>query len=236
MDEDSDNDLLPEIEYCPPKITPLPDYPDSEDEEILDLNIDFSKTGSLFNPVEADGRTKREREEQEEEDRIDRYMDYASLESLRHSFPEKDFPEMYQSMREALQARWGDAPQEAPKAPGSIPSISITKKKEGIPGDRAKSAVAALSKPGPRFAAPTASTAAKKAGVGGPLRQGSGATVSRSTIGYAAGRKVSASLKKSVQEEEQPRVGVLDRVVHGAGSQSEGARYTFHEQRQGRRR
>ncbi|GAB7349508.1 hypothetical protein MBLNU459_g0216t1 [Dothideomycetes sp. NU459] len=213
----------PDIEYMAPRSVPLPDYPDTLHEQNWSMlqgdNLTNGWWGAFSNPPGEDGVTRAEREEAEmharaakaEEDIVKRALD-ADL--MANFDLEKVSRELEAKKKKAAAAQKAAL---APRAPSTLAS---------------KRAAAALSRPepaasskpsAPRFAAPTATVAARSrapAPAALASRKPSSATAatagasskrhvvasaaSRSTLGYSAGRAVSATAR-------QPLSSIYDR-------------------------
>lgn len=191
--EAESEDDVPEIEYMPPKEIPLEDDMD----DYLPRDWNFPKIDhatmvrgifqAYHNPIEDDGRTRKQREFEEEVQRDRKQRD-------------EEFNKVFEAEMAGYDAEvrryYGmDKPTAAPKPASSAPKRATT----GVSTIRARSAAAALSsvsKPSSK-ALPTATKSRVPTGLVSskkPLaersasRQAAAATASKSTIGYAQGR------------------------------------------------
>ncbi|KAH7391769.1 hypothetical protein BKA66DRAFT_412791 [Pyrenochaeta sp. MPI-SDFR-AT-0127] len=197
--EQESEDDVPEIEYMPPKEVPLPDDMDDylpKDWKFPKIDNESMVRGiwqAYHNPIEDDGRTRKQREFEEEVQRERKQRD----EKFGRVFEAQIAKDDAETMR---YLGIGMPKKEAPKlmATGTVSKRTTT----GPSTMRAKSAAAALSSASePNYAAPT--TAAKSRVPAGlvssrkpmkPLaeptasRQAAAVAASKSTIGYAQGR------------------------------------------------
>jgi hypothetical protein len=208
IDAESEDDV-PEIEYMPPKEVPLPEDMDDylprdwKFPQINDKDMIHGIWEAYHNPIEDDGRTRKQRQFEEElaRDKKKAYKDFDKVFSM-------------QMAKDEAEARRYLGIEE-PKKEVSKPATTTTASKRaatGVSTMTARSAAAALSpNTKPSYAAPTA-TVKSRAPTGlvssrklpQPLaersasRQATSAAASKSTIGYAqgrAGRAASAARK-----------------------------------------
>ena len=197
LEAESEDDV-PEIEYMPPKEVPLEDDMD----EYLPRDWNFPKINhatmvrgifeAYHNPVEDDGRTRKQREFEEEVQRERKQRDDEF---------EKVFEAQMASYDTEARRYFGmDEPTAAPKL--AITSLPPARTTTGISTMRARSAAAALmpaSKPSSAAPMPVAKSRLPSGIVSGrkPIkpfaepsasRQAAAVMASKSTIGYAQGR------------------------------------------------
>ncbi len=190
--EAESEDDVPEVEYMPPKEIPLEDDMDDLPRDWNFPKIDHATmVRSIFeayhNPVEDDGRTRKQREFEEEVQRERKQRD-------------EEFDKVFEAQMAGYDAEarryFGiDAPQTAPKP--EIASLAPKRMNSGISTIRSRSAAAALAaapKPRPTttaMPAPRLKLGNKPANI--PVnpsasRQAAATAASKSTIGYAQGR------------------------------------------------
>jgi hypothetical protein len=189
--QESEDDV-PEIEYMPPKETPLEgdmdDYNIGTIPKISDQAMVRGIWQAYHNPIEDDGRTREQRkfEEEIQQGRKQRNEQMDKVFAAQMAKDDAETREYY-----GIKQPKKEAPKPILKRTTTGPSTM-----------RAKSAAAALSPPlKPSYAAPTATAKSRlptglvsgRKGAKTPTdltepRQASSATVSKSTIGYAQGR------------------------------------------------
>ncbi|CBX90287.1 hypothetical protein IAQ61_001780 [Plenodomus lingam] len=195
--EHESEDDVPEIEYMPPKEIPLEDDMDDylpKDWTIPKIDDMAMRRGiweACHNPIEDDGRTRKQREFEEEFQRSRKQRDEEFDKVFEAQMAEED--------AEVRRYLGIEEPKEALKP---VPNAAPKRMKSGLSTIRARSAAAALSSVSkPSRAAPVVSAksrvptgliASKKTTK--PLaecntaRQAIAVTASKSTIGYAQGR------------------------------------------------
>ncbi|GAM88790.1 hypothetical protein ANO11243_068240 [Dothideomycetidae sp. 11243] len=205
---DEADDSAPEVEYCPPPrilTPPLPNYPDDIHE--LPLDDIFSQERllrSIFAPTpeerDADGLTAHERAIEQQREIVSRQAE-ASLQLENLTFSEPDLEALRQETVAREQQKQRTASKPSRQAPGTLSS---------------RHAASALSRPSPRpvpsFAAPTAAAAAKHRTAVAPKSTANAhhavaAAASRTTVGYARGRQVSATKRAPLSNAH--RAGVV---------------------------
>ena len=196
--ESESEDDIPEIEYMPPKEIPLEDDMD----EYLPRDWNFPKVDhatmvrgifqAYHNPVEDDGRTRKQREFEEEVQRERKQRD-------------EEFDRVFESQMAGYDAearRYFGMDEPMPVTKPAVTSLPAQRTTNGISTMRARSAAAALapaSRPGFAAPAPVAKSRLPTGLVAGrkPMkpfaepsasRQAAAAAASKSTIGYAQGR------------------------------------------------
>ncbi|KAK3197378.1 hypothetical protein GRF29_1536g1517996 [Pseudopithomyces chartarum] len=191
-----DQDDVPDVEYMPPKETPLPD-----DYDYLprDWNIPKLESGGVWeayhNPLEDDGRTRLERRFEESLARDKKKRD-ANFERTFDEHMEKEEAELARHFGVELPKKF--APKSAPQV--ALKTTADRKKPTGPSTLKARSAVAALSEPRERaYVAPTTATKSrlptktvtsrKPTVVPSATHRAAAAAASKSTIGYAQGRE-----------------------------------------------
>lgn len=197
--EQEQNDDVPEIEYMPPKENPLED--DMGDYLPKDWTIPRSDDEAMKrgiwaayqNPIEDDGRTRKQRQFEEEVQRERKQRD--------EEFTKVFEAEMAKDDAEARKYLGLEEPRKEARKPTST-HAPLMRAVSGVSTMRARSAAAALSPiTKPSYAAPTAAVksrvptgllASKKStrplAEPGASRQAAAVTASKSTIGYAQGR------------------------------------------------
>lgn len=189
-------DDVPEVEYMPPKEIPLED--DMDDYLPKDWNFPKIDHESMVrgiwqahhNPIEDDGRTRKEREFEEEYQRERKKRD-------------EEFENVFEAQmaKDEAEARWYFGVDE-PKKAGPKPPAALKSYTTGISTVKAKLAATALSPVSkPSYAAPTAASKSrlptKLVSSKKPIkvlaqpsasRHASAVAASKSTIGYAQGR------------------------------------------------
>ncbi|KAI9663496.1 MAG: hypothetical protein M1831_002505 [Alyxoria varia] len=228
-EEDDDvEDDVPDIEYCPPKITELPDVPDNEyswgpDKTFPQFEGDNMLRGAGMHyydkmfPIGEDGMRAPERERKKEDDAWEKEMeDKLTRRAARageFGFNPLEEAGMKQEAK-ATAKRSTSTKQSSKQDTGRTPSTVSSKQ-----------AAAALSNPRPKaskaggstFAAPTTASKAKKPAqvpASKAVKGGTpGTAASKTTIGYARGRQVSSSMKNSQQAPGQTQ----KRVASGQG-------------------
>ena len=196
--EDSDSSV-PSIEHCPPKIEELPDISSDDEGFRSDESFSMFKPENILRgwdtwydgPVGEDGLTTKARERKKQDERDEAFIDELDRKRTRETL------RMYEEQDREKEHK-NRVPKEQP--------VTETRNAGTI---KSRDAARALS--GPSFAAPTAAARAKASdpkstttGVATarskkpaplPAARGNASTAaSRSTIGYAKGRKVSSSL------------------------------------------
>jgi len=218
LEAESEDDV-PEVEYMPPKEVPLQDDMD----DYLPKNWNFPKMDdasmvrgiwtAFHNPIEEDGRTRKQREFEEEVQR-DRKERDEKLDKMLAAEMAKDEDEIRRYMG-----------VEDPRKAAPKPSISRAMPKKtlgnGVSTLTARSAAAALSPPPKRsFTAPTPAVKSRvptglisSRKTAKPLadpipssRQAAAVAASKSTIGYAQGRagRTALSSRKPLSNVTKP--------------------------------
>ena len=192
----------PEIEYCPPKIIPMLDIPD-QDQELFRFEDDDFFSGGLqgyrHDPIGDDGLRKSERDARREQKEFDDETDRVLNEAVKQTCTLTDDDLRLFGIEPIKTAATSRDP--AKKERKIVNPTTSTRIASSL---QSKAAAAALStKSRPHFAAPTAAAKARNAATStsNPLTSGRkaaspGTAASRTTIGYAAGRRVSSSLKQ----------------------------------------
>lgn len=210
-------DDVPEIEYMPPKEVPLPDDMDDylpRDWKVPEITHEAIVRGireAYINPVEDDGRTRKQREFEEEFQRERKQRD-EEWDKVFEAQMAKDDAEMrrYMGIEEL--------PKKTPKP--TTTSTALKRNTTGVSTLKAKSAAAALSQP-PKasYAAPTTATKsrlpsglvsskkpAKPLAQSTASRQAAAVAASKSTIGYAQGRagRTASAVRKPLSNVTKP--------------------------------
>lgn len=191
-----DDDEEPEIEYCPPKITPLPDLPDlcfSPDYKFPRFEGPDRFAGALsfylddIDPIGEDGLRKSERAHAERQRVWEEESDRMLAESAMKGCQLTDDDLRWYGIEPVNSA--ATAEQSGSR------TAKITQQPRSTSSRTAASSLATRAQPS--YAAPTAAAKARKAAVFPSSRNmAPGAAASRTTIGYSAGRKVSSTLKQ----------------------------------------
>jgi hypothetical protein len=211
--QDAEEDDVPEVEYMPPKEVPLPD---NLDEDMPPINWDFPmfkganmtrNYSSIYaNPIEDDGRTRGQREFEESLARDKKKADEEF---------DRVFSETMAKEEAELMKSFG---VESPKKPA--PKAALPKQSVGAPSTiRARSAATALA-PAQKKSSYAAPTAAAKSRLPTSMlpsrkptkptinsstsRNAAAAAASKSTIGYAQGRRPGTSPRKPLSNVTRP--------------------------------
>lgn len=198
----SEDEEEPEIEYCPPKITPMLDLPEIG----FSPNHKFPVIGGLdhlaaayeealdrHDPIGSDGLRKSVREAQRKQkewnDYDDRMLEEAARQSCTLTDADLEFWGVKPVQRRDLTAKPTSRPDHS-RASARAPSTTTSRNTTTMPS----------SKGPPSFAAPTAAAKARKAAVlsttPASRPQTTGEAASRTTVGYSAGRKVSSEMRQ----------------------------------------
>jgi len=200
----SEDDEEPEIEYCPPKITPMLDLPEMDfslDHEFPEIDgqdclaYAYESSRDRRDPTGPDGLRKSEREAQRKRKEWDEHTDKLLEEAARQTC----------TLTDADLEFWGVKPLESQVSTvkSTQPSGRTGKAARAPPAPGHKSSALPSSKSQPSFAAPTATARARKAAIVSstshdPGRRAltPGESASRTTVGYSTGRKVSSELRQ----------------------------------------
>lgn len=184
---DSEEDFIPEVEFCPPKITELPDYPDPNDPFEIKPDEEFPQFApenynrgayEAFRLHAPDGLTDLQRRMKHLDETEDQWIEEES----------RKFAEMLSLEDEPMNSRPATA-KSAKSAKSMQPQHTRA----------------------PSFARPTASTEAKSSA---PTRRMTpGVAASRTTIGRAKGRQIATSLKRDENGPAQHRSELLDELL-----------------------
>lgn len=181
LQEDSEH--VPDVEYCPPKVTDLPDMSDDEFDNTfpqfanLDLTKEFNETH--FNPIGKDGLSRCERQDREDMAALDKYAEKV-LYSADDSNP------FAEDKRTSIQTETMRSMPKTNKAIRGAPSMTHSRNASSALSayHNAPISTAVLAK------RPSATASAARARTFTPAT-----AASRTTIGYTQGRKVSSTLK-----------------------------------------
>jgi hypothetical protein len=220
--QDEEQDDVPEVEYMPPKEVPLPD---NIDDDMPPINWDFPQFKGAnmtrnahrlyLNPIEDDGRTKREREYQESLIR-DKKKTNEDFDALFADIMAKETAEAFGHLEAEFPKKTAPK-EEAPKK--TVVKTGPLQKKTAAPSTvKARSAATVLSSASKSgFNAPTASararvpisqTSSKKpvniAMDPSATRNAAAAAASKSTIGYAKGRATGPTGRKPLSNVTRP--------------------------------
>ncbi|KAI1920744.1 hypothetical protein LOZ52_005403 [Ophidiomyces ophidiicola] len=204
-----EEDKVPDIEYMPPKPTPLPDHPD---DIIYDTSFPQFKGQNfargwerLYNDeydVGEDGLTKKEREWRKDQAVFDKKIDDLILQQVQdmksldiQEFPDEPCIEELEAKRLQAMGKTGRQPsiiqsRTAAKALSKLPRPSVQPKPRVVPTARSRVIPSLTSK--------------RKAVVPinpSPMRHTAAVINSRTTLGYAKGRGVSSALRNQSSKE-----------------------------------
>ncbi|KAF2657293.1 hypothetical protein K491DRAFT_654893 [Lophiostoma macrostomum CBS 122681] len=211
--QDVEEDDVPEVEYMPPKEVPLPDNLD-DDMPPIDWSFPMFKGANMTrkysaiyaNPIEDDGRTRGQREFEEGLARDQKKADERFDEIFSEAMAKEDAE---------LMKSFG---VESPKKPA--PKAALPKQNVAAPSTiRARSAATALApaQKKPSYAAPTVAARSRLPTSMLPSRKptkpsmnpstsrnAAAVAASKSTIGYAQGRKTGSSPRKPLSNVTRP--------------------------------
>jgi len=200
----SEDEEEPEIEYCPPKITPMLDLPEigfspnhkfPEMSGLEYLADAYESARDRRDPIGSDGLRKSVREAQRERKEWDEHTDRLLEEAARQTC----------TLTDADLEFWGVKPVQGQPLVNSTQKTGHSKLSTRTTSTAAPKtgALAPSSRSQPSFAAPTAAARARKAAVlssntvaSAPRTLTPGETASRTTVGYSAGRKVSSEIRQ----------------------------------------
>ena len=197
-----EEDDEPEIEYCPPKIVPMLDLPD-DDQELFRFEEDDFFSGGVYgyrhDPLGDDGLRKSERDARREQKEFDDETDRVLNEAVKQTCTLTDDDLRSFGLEPTKTALIAGDPAKRERKIAHAPAN--TRIASSVQSKAAASALSTKSRP--HFAAPTAAAKARNAAIttSNPVtsvRKAAtpGTAASRTTIGYAAGRRVSSSLKQ----------------------------------------
>jgi len=201
----SEDEEEPEIEYCPPKITPMLDLPEfgfSPDHKFPKMNaLDYladayEAARDRRDPSGSDGLRRSVREAQRERREWDAHTDRLLEEAARQTC----------TLTDADLEFWGVKPTQKKQSPVVLSQkLEHPKTSTRTPSTAGSTsgALAPSGRPQPSFAAPTAAVRARKAAILSsntvvPASRTFTASeaASRTTVGYSAGRKVSSEMRQ----------------------------------------
>lgn len=208
----SEDEEEPEIEYCPPKITPMLDLPEigfspnhrfPEIDTFDYLRDAYETSRDRRDPIGPDGLRKSEREAQKERKEWDEHTDRLLEEAARQTC----------TLTDADYEFWGMKPVQKQPLDNQTQKTGLLKSSTRTPSTSTSRtpALTSSTRAQPSFAAPTAAAKARKAAVlsSNTVAPASrtltpGEAASRTTVGYSAGRKVSSEMRQQRNKSPEP--------------------------------
>jgi len=208
----SEDEEEPEIEYCPPKITPMLDLPEigfSPNHKFPELNgfehlvAAYEDSRDRRDPIGPDGLRKSEREAEKKRKEWDEHTDRLLEEAARQTC----------TLTDADYEFWGMKPVQKQPLVNQTQKGGLSRSSTRTPSTATSRtpALTSSSRSQPSFAAPTAAAKARKAAVlsSSTLAPASrtltpGEAASRTTVGYSAGRKVSSEMRQQRNKGLEP--------------------------------